>query len=134
MDLGAEAHPINLIRGQWALWNCCSNWLGFSTGSRHEEDNRRARDHCNNDDDYFLDRGTGRRSGSFNAHWAGRPMPLDADGCADVDPVVEPLGGIGARQRQGDTTARGGVPPGPLESLNEKDFGPPSTPPHPGVV
>jgi len=46
-------------------------------------------------------------------------MAPDADGCAEVDPVVEPLCGIGALQRQANATVRGGMSRDLPESVNK---------------
>ena len=46
-------------------------------------------------------------------------MALDADWCAEIDPIVEPLRRIGARQRQADATVRGGTSRDLPESVNE---------------
>src|SRR5437868_15548716 len=96
--------------------------LDFSSVSRHEQDNDTG-DCYKSGDDYSPEKGAGRRSASFNAHChcggGGRPMAPDADGCAEVDPVVEPLCGIGARQRQANATVRGGMSRDLLESVNK---------------
>jgi hypothetical protein len=66
--------------------------LDFSIISRHEPDNHAARDGYDSCDDYFPEKGAGRRNASFNVHWhgsgaggCGRPMALDGDWCAEID-------------------------------------------------
>ena len=93
-------------------------WSDFPATSPHQQDDHDAGDRCSNRDDYFLDKGAGK-SGFFNTRGGGRPMPPDADRRADIDPVVEPLGRIGARQRQANATVRSGMSRDLLESVNE---------------
>ena len=46
-------------------------------------------------------------------------MALDADGCAEIDPIVEPLRRIRARQWQANATVRGGTSRDLPESVNK---------------
>ena len=80
---------------------CC---LDFSTALQYEQDNQYACDDCSGGDDYPLKGEATKNSRLFNPRSGDGPMPSDADWCTDVDPIVETLGGIGARQRQADAT------------------------------
>ena len=61
-------------------------------------------------------------------------MALDADGCAEIDPIVEPLRRIRARQWQANATVRGGTSRDLPESVNKNILVHLHTPRHRGVV
>ena len=80
---------------------CC---LDFSTALQYEQDDQDARNDRSDGDSGVLNREVAKKSGLFNARCSDGPMTFDGDRRTDVDPIVEPLGGIGARQRQADAT------------------------------
>ena len=75
-----------------------------SAALQYEQDNQDARDDSSSGYDCLLKGEATKNSGLFNPRSGHGPMPSDADWCADVDLIVEPLGGIGARQRQTNAT------------------------------